>query len=53
MPLHNLIEYSDNYSETTRSSWKYSRDKPATNDAEKFTADIIVTLPNLAQKMLK
>ena len=53
MPLHNLIEYSDNYSETTRSSLKYSRDKPATNDAEKFTADIIVTLPNLAQKMLK
>ena len=61
MPLHNLIEYSEttrnyseiNYSETTRSSWKCSRDEPAANDAEKFTADIIVTLSNLAQKMLK
>ena len=28
MPLFNLIEYSKNYSKTTRSSWNYYRDKP-------------------------
>ena len=29
MPLHNLIEYSDNYSKTSGSLWQYCRDKPA------------------------
>ena len=27
MNLYNLIEYSDNYSDTSRSLWKYKRDK--------------------------
>ena len=27
MPLHNLIEYSPNYSETTGNSWFYSKDE--------------------------
>ena len=35
MPMYNLIEYSWNYSETTGSSWLYSKDE-ATN----FNADI-------------
>ena len=35
MPMHNLIEYSSNFSETTESLWFYSEDE-ATN----FNADI-------------
>ena len=35
MPMHNLIEYSSNYSEITGTFWFYSKDK-ATN----FNADI-------------
>ena len=30
MPVYNLLEYSDNYSMTSGSLWKYYRDK--TND---------------------
>ena len=36
MPMYNLIEYSPNYSETTESLWRYSKDE-ATN----FNADIV------------
>ena len=32
MPMSNLIEYSDNYSKTSGSLWKYCRDNPALND---------------------
>ena len=28
MPMYNLIEYSDNYSETSGSLWQYYRDEP-------------------------
>ena len=28
MPMYDLIEYSDNYSKTSRSLWQYFRDKP-------------------------
>ena len=35
MPMHNLIEYSSNYSETTGSLWFYSED-----DTIDFNADI-------------
>ena len=31
MPMYNLIEYSDNYSETSGSLWHYYRDKPFLN----------------------
>ena len=27
-PMYNLIEYSRNYSKTTRSLWNYYRDEP-------------------------
>ena len=36
MPLHNLKEYSSNYSETTGSLWFYSKD-----EATDFNADIV------------
>ena len=33
MPMYNLIEYSDNYSDTSVSSWQFKRDEvPAGND---------------------
>ena len=33
MPMHNLIEYSDNYAKTTGSLWQYCKDIPARNNA--------------------
>ena len=36
MPMYNLIEYSDNYSKTSRSLWQYYRDEPVLTDAGKF-----------------
>ena len=32
MPMYNLIEYSDNYSETSGSLWQYCKEIPAVND---------------------
>ena len=32
MPMYNLVEYSDNYSKTSRSLWKYCKDIPAVYD---------------------
>ena len=32
MPMHNLIEYSSNYSETTGSLWFYSKDEVANSN---------------------
>ena len=32
MPMYNLIEYSDNYSDTSESLWQFKRDEsPVTN----------------------
>ena len=31
-PMYNLIEYSDNYSKTSGSSWQYYKDIPAVNN---------------------
>ena len=33
IPMYNLIEYSNNYSKTSASLWRYYRDEPALNDA--------------------
>ena len=30
MPMHSLVEYSDNYSKTSAFLWRYCREKPAT-----------------------
>ena len=32
MPMYNLIEYSDNYSDTSGSLWKFKRDEFNVND---------------------
>ena len=40
MPMCNLKEYSDNYSEKSGSLWKYYRDKPALDNN-----DSIVNFP--------
>ena len=31
MPMYNLIEYSDNYSQTSGSLWQYYKDEPNNN----------------------
>ena len=33
MPMYNLIEYSDNYLDTSRSSWQFKRDEPPATTA--------------------
>ena len=44
-PLYNLLEYSDNYSETSGSLWQYYRDEPDDNleDSESFKSKIKIT----------
>ena len=41
MAMYNLIEYSDNYSKTSGSLWKYYKDEPNDNltDSESFKSD--------------
>ena len=34
MPMYNLIEYSDNYSDTSGSLWQFKRDEVRANDAD-------------------
>ena len=34
MPMHNLIEYSDNYSDTSGSLWQFKRDEVPANNAD-------------------
>ena len=50
MPMYNLIEYSDNYSDSSGSSWSFNRDEitdnaEVTNDSNapsfKYKSDII------------
>ena len=45
MPLHDLIEYSDNYSKTSASLWQYYKDEPNDNliDSESFKYKIKIT----------
>ena len=40
MPMYNLIEYSDNYSKTSGSLWKYYKDIPAVNNG----GDIVILM---------
>ena len=58
MPMYNLIEYSDNYSKTSRSLWKYYEDDPNHNivQSESFRPKIKITgklLQHVIQKLLK
>ena len=45
MPMHNLIEDSDNYAETSGSLWQYFRDEPDDNieDSESFKSKVKIT----------
>ena len=45
VPMHNLIEYSDNYAKTTGSLWQYSRDEPDDDieNSESFKSKIKIT----------
>ena len=38
MPMYNLVEYSDNYSDTSGSLWQFKRDEIPANNAN-FTID--------------
>ena len=57
MPMYNLIEYSDNYSETSGSLWQYYKDDPNNiENSELFKYKIKITgkIPDkVIQKMLK
>ena len=58
MPMYNLIEYSDNYSKTSRSLWQYYKDEPNDNtaDSESFKSKVKITEKTsdcVIQKMLK
>ena len=43
--MYNLIEYSDNYSETFRSLWQYYKNKPNDNltDSKSFKSKVKIT----------
>ena len=41
MPMYNLIEYSDNYSDTLGSLWQFKRDEQNMNNGN--PADVITT----------
>ena len=36
MPMHDLIEYSDNYSKTSGSLWQYCRDALSVNNNDEI-----------------
>ena len=50
MPLHNLLEYSDNYAKTSGTLWQYYRDEPNENlaDSESFKSKTKITGKTLA-----
>ena len=54
MPMYNLTEYSDNYSNTSGSLWKYYKDDPNDNltDSESFKSKVKIT-GKVIQKMLR
>ena len=45
MPMHILIEYSDNYSKTSGSLWQYYKDEPNNilADSESFKSEVKIT----------
>ena len=63
MPMYNLIQYSDNYSDTSGSLWQFKRDEqPKENNEEisdvstdnsssfKYKSDFIGTIPHGGRK---
>ena len=57
MPMYNLIECSDNYSETSESLGQYQKDEPndnlANSESFKFKVKIMVVLKMVVLKILK
>ena len=60
MPIYNLIEYSDNYSDTSGSLWGFKRDKIVNNadvtnhdnaPSFKYKASIIGNRETMEEKM--
>ena len=39
MPMYNLIEYSDNYQDSSATLYQYKRDEPPANIANSLTQD--------------
>ena len=54
MPMYNLIEYSDNYSKTSRRLWQYHKDDPNDNitHSESFKSKI-KSQENLLQQVIQ
>ena len=50
MPMYNLIEYSDNYSKTSRSLWQYYKDDPneTITQSESFKSELFVPVKYLS-----
>ena len=50
MPMYNLVEYSNDYSKTSESLWKYYRDEPNDNITQsgslKFKVKVTGKTPN-------
>ena len=55
MPMFNLIEYSDNYSKTSWSLWKYYKDEPNDNlaNSESFKSKVKLTEKTSADRNIK
>ena len=55
MSMYNLIEYSDDYSEASRSLWQYYKDDPDDNitQSESFKSKKEKLLQLVIQKMFK
>ena len=52
MPMHNLIEYSSNYPETTQSLWLYSKDEATDSNADIANTNSFKLILNLSWIML-
>ena len=50
MPMYNLIEYSDNYSDTLRGLWDFKRDEIVDN--ANVANDVILLYLNIKQILL-
>ena len=53
MPMYNLIEYSDNYSDTSGSSWQFKRDEIGGNIDLTVDANHICHYININQVLLR
>ena len=45
IPIYNLIEFSDNYSNISGSLWRYYRDEPSLNPGENNIVDFTTANP--------